>query len=118
MINNQLGRRNLSKETMSYLRGFQFEREKKKREFNGNQYNKEVNRQNDGSATAERLATQHNVSPRTIERDADYSKAVDTIVKNTSPKVKQKILNENIISIRGFVNEKLILQRLDDVISL
>ena len=100
MINNQLGRRNLSKETMSYLRGLQYTREKKKSEDNLKQNSTRTpTGQNVHSiTTAEKLATQHNVDEKTIRRDEDYSKAVDTIVKNTSPKAKQKILNENIIS--------------------
>ena len=70
MINNQLGRRNLSKETMSYLRGLQFRREKKK--VGENQFTIERLRQNDVPiVTSHKLAEQHNVSPRTIERDAE-----------------------------------------------
>jgi len=92
MINNQLGRRNLSKETQSYLRGLQYEREKKKVTDTLKQ-NKPFH-QNEGTGeTAYKLAEQHNVSKATIKRDAVYSKAVDTITQNTAPEIKHKILN-------------------------
>lgn len=98
MINNQLGRRNLSKETQSYLRGLQYQREKKRvsNESGINQHS-EVKAQNElQPTTAEKLATQHNVSRETIKRDEQYAKAVDTIVENTKPEVKHKILNNEI----------------------
>jgi ParB family chromosome partitioning protein len=95
MINNQLGRRNLTRETASYLRGLQYEREKKKVTDTLKQNTPLP--QNDGTGeTAKRLANQHNVSKATIERDAVFAKAVDTITKNTTPEVKQKILNREI----------------------
>ena len=97
MINNQLGRRNLSRETQSYLRGLQYEREKKKEVFKGNQYTKSGEGQNvPQQNTAEKLAEQHGVNEKTIKRDAEYSKAVDTIVSNTAPEIKQAILNREI----------------------
>lgn len=43
-------------------------------------------------STAERLADQHSVSPRTIKNDAEFTRAVDTIAENTAPEIKQ-ILN-------------------------
>lgn len=92
MINNQLGRRNLSLFTQSYLRGLQYSREKNK--HGGDRKSEESKAQNEPlPTTAEKLATQHNVSRETIKRDAEYSKAVDTITTNTSPEIKEKILN-------------------------
>ncbi|MEY2669753.1 MAG: hypothetical protein RLZZ577_69 [Bacteroidota bacterium] len=91
MINNQLGRRNLSKETQSYLRGLQYSREKKKvgaQEENKNSSKNEVDILTTSNKTVEKLAEQHNVSPKTIQRDEQYAKAVDEIVKNTTPEVK------------------------------
>jgi N6-adenosine-specific RNA methylase IME4 len=97
MINNQLGRRNLTRETMSYLRGLQYEREKKKvGEHKGNQHSNLEKPQNEVIPTAEKLAEQHKVSKATIERDAAFTKAVDTIVSNTTPEVKNKILNREV----------------------
>jgi len=96
MINNQLGRRNLSKDTQSYLRGLQYTREKKKEdEFKGNQYTgdgQNVQKQ----TTAQKLAEVHKVDEKTIRRDEQYAKAVDTIVENTAPEVKQMLLNREV----------------------
>lgn len=84
MIGNQLGRRNLTKETQSYLRGLQYEREKKK--HGGDRKSEESKDQNDPLiSTAKRLADQHKVSEPTIKRDAEFAKAVNTIVENTAP---------------------------------
>jgi len=107
MINNQLGRRNLNWETQSYLRGLQYEREKKKESFNGNQYTKSGESYNttDQIPTAERLAIQHNIHHDTIYRDANYSKAIDTITANTAPEVKHKMLNREIKTTKKDVRE-------------
>jgi len=95
IINNQLGRRNLTPNNQSYLRGLQYQREKKKTTDTLKQ-NTPLH-QNEGSGeTAQRLAEQHHVSKATIERDAEYTKAVDVIVKHTTPEVKQQILNREI----------------------
>ena len=110
MICNQLGRRNLNPNQQSYLRGLQYEREKKKQAFKGNQHAKvgddqnehhqqenKLEDQNDPQpTTAERLATIHGVSAPTIRRDAEYAKAVDTVTANTAPEIKQQILNRDI----------------------
>ena len=97
MICNQLGRRNLNPNQQSYLRGLQYEREKKKQGTN-NQHVQGEKAQNEPfqPTTAERLAEVHSVSPATIKRDAEYAKAVDTITANTAPEIKQKILNRDI----------------------
>jgi hypothetical protein len=96
MIANQLGRRNLSTEQMLYLRGMQYQQEKQMITNPGgsNQYH-EVVRQSGGQPpeqTAAKLAKQHGVSERTIERSAKYTQAVDTIVNATSPQTRQQIL--------------------------
>jgi hypothetical protein len=43
-------------------------------------------------STAAKLAKEHGVSERTIKRDADYAKAVDTIVAATAPEIQQQLL--------------------------
>lgn len=98
IINNQLGRRNLTPTNQSYLRGLQYQREKKKREDNlkQNQIEEPKGKSCTSENTAERLAEQHNVSPRTIKNDAEFADAVDKIVSNTTPEVKQQILNKEI----------------------
>jgi len=95
MISTQANRRNLTPEQTVYYRGLQYELEKGLHGGDrGNQYTV-ANRQNDGLAenknTAERLAEQYKVAPRTIERDAKVAKVIDKIGE-TSPVAKQKIL--------------------------
>jgi hypothetical protein len=97
MIANQLGRRNLSAEQVLYLRGMQYQQERQGVSNHGgnNQYH-EVVRQNDGQPpqqTAAKLAKQHGVSERTIERSAKYTQAVDVIAIATSPQTRQQILS-------------------------
>jgi hypothetical protein len=65
IINNQLGRRNLTPELASWLRGQRYHREKG-REGGGHPANLE----NQGWPTAQRLADECKVSPSTIEADA------------------------------------------------
>jgi hypothetical protein len=111
MIDQQLGRRNLSAERIFYLRGLQYRREKAKHGSEGggrgNQHTILVSSQNDhllessnseaierpGTQlkTAEKLAAKHGVSPRTIQRDADYSEAIDRI-EEVVPGTKSEVL--------------------------
>ena len=92
MIQHQLGRRNLSPDQVSYLRGLQYRREKQKRgapEGNNNAekqsgkschfVSEEIDSQPELAKTESILAAQHNVSPRTIRYDAKYSEAVDQV---------------------------------------
>lgn len=96
MIKNQLGRRNLTKEMQSYLRGQRYELEKKTQGTN-NQYTQQENEnhQNEvfhSGSTAERLAEEYGVSKATIERDAQFAKGVDAI-KESDPDKANEILN-------------------------
>ena len=69
MISTQLGRRNLSKEEVSYYRGLRYENEKQK-----------GFRQNVGNAsTAQKLAAEYNTSSRSIERDAQFAKGMKSL---------------------------------------
>ena len=84
IINNQLGRRNLTPANQSYLRGLQYQREKSK--HGGDRKSEESRGQNVPLiSTAQRLAEQHGVAERTIKRDAEFTEAVNTIVQNTAP---------------------------------
>lgn len=81
---NQLGRRNLSPEQASHLRGRRYNRTKTA----GHGAKSEC--QNGTQNTAEKLAEQHGVSPRTIMRDAAFATAVE-IVKAIDPDIEKKI---------------------------
>jgi hypothetical protein len=96
IINNQLGRRNITDLQKSYLRGLQYEREKKK--IGANQYSGEGSDKmsEPKGETAKRLAEQHKVDTRTIYRDGEFAQAVNDIGETVGEDVKQKILNKEI----------------------
>ncbi len=90
IIRHARGQRNLTPDQQSYLRGKQYELEK------GTQGGDRKSKgQNDPllDDTAERLADEHSVSPKTIKRDAEFAVAVDTIADSVGPGVKQEILS-------------------------
>jgi hypothetical protein len=93
MINNQLGKRNVTEETKSYLRGMQYKREKQQ----GKRYDLDKESENSEEnmpriSTRERLAIQHKVSPKTIQRDEKYVEVID-ILSGGDKKFKSEILN-------------------------
>lgn len=91
---NQLGRRNLTPDQISVLRGRRYNRTKKAHGVRG----KEKMGQNDPSSTADALAVEYGVSPATIKRDAKFAKEVESdpelqrAIKERKPiaKVKQE----------------------------
>lgn len=88
---NQLGRRNLTPDQYSLLRGRRYNRAKKTG-FKGNQYtNVRGPGQNDSHRTAECLAEQYGVSEPTIKRDGVFAEAVETIKASVDPEVEAKI---------------------------
>jgi hypothetical protein len=103
IINNQLGKRNVSDETKSYLRGQQYNREKKKEANiqNLKQFSEEDNLSYSGN-TAERLAQIHKVSEKTIKRDEKYAIAVDKLCGDNKG-LKWDILHKRIVLPKGGV---------------
>jgi N6-adenosine-specific RNA methylase IME4 len=95
MITHQLGRRNLTKEQMKYLRGLQYTREKNK--HGGDRKTEEIKGKNFPlEKTAQRLAEQHKVSDRTIKNDEKFTEAIDRIAEVAGEDVKHKILGRDI----------------------
>lgn len=102
MCKNQLGRRNLTDEQKSYLRGKQYEAEKMSvgaQEGNTNASKNETDKmstsfsrreQRDG--TAGRIGKEYGVDGRTIRRDADYAGGLDDAEK-ASPGIRQAVLS-------------------------
>jgi len=87
---NQLGRRNLTEQQKDYLRGKRLEAEKR------GEGRPEKLRQNDTvseGATRDKLAKEYGVSPRTIERDAEYAAGVDKITEQEGPEAREAILS-------------------------
>jgi len=94
MLAHQLGRRNLTPEQVSYLRGKQGEQEKKvvRNKDGVNQYTV-VKDQNDPKpdTVAAKLAEQHKVGEATIKRDMAFARNVDTVAAAV-PEAKQALL--------------------------
>lgn len=92
MIDNQLGRRNLTPEQTSYLRGLKYRNE---RQTIGRPSQREEliepkeSNEKPGQRTQDRLAREFKVSPRTIHRDREYSEGIDKL----TPDLKQEVLN-------------------------
>ena len=97
IINNQFGRRNLSPDQLSYIRGKQYQNQKHDKIENLLQNESVLPKgQNVPSGnTAESLAHQHKVSSKTIKRDAQYAKAVDAIAENCGADARDLILSHN-----------------------
>ncbi len=74
---HQLGRRNLTPEQMSLLRGRRYNRLKK--DHGGDRRGGSASPQSEDLKTSERLAKQHGVSRATIERDGQFAEAVDKL---------------------------------------
>jgi hypothetical protein len=91
MIDNQLGRRNLTPEQTSYLRGLKYRNERQaagRPVVDGNSSPQEKDEHSLAQRTQDRLAKEFNVSPRTIHRDREFSEGIDKL----SPDVKQEVL--------------------------
>ena len=87
MIDNQLGRRNLNPDQLSYYRGLKYLSLKKTK---GGYENVKSKGQNELSTT-EVLANQFKVSESTIKRDSKYAEGLE-IIGQSNPKLKTSIL--------------------------
>ncbi len=112
MINNQLGKRNVTDEVRSYLRGQQYQQEKDKSLFKGNQFTQIESEETNSPATTdkgknkqkthERLAEAYKVSAKTIQRDEKYMLGLDALVKDDHT-MKWKILQREIALPKSFI---------------
>lgn len=84
MIEQQLGRRNLNPEQMAYLRGLRYNQDKlskgkyeRKKDSSHNDYygDKPLN----NSKTIHKIADLYQVSPKTIQRDAEFAQGLDKL---------------------------------------
>ncbi len=110
IIQNQLGRRNLTPEQVAYYRGEQYTILRKDDGENlkkghvptspvaqseppeNTLENKGLTQPSKMGTTAEDLAAKHNVSPATIKRDAQYAEAVDRLVSFLGPEFRSRLL--------------------------
>ena len=81
MIDYQLGRRNLTSEQASYLRGMRYIQQKSMRGSNLQTDGPQVN-------VAETLATEYGVSSRTIKRDGEFAAGIEKL----APALKRDVL--------------------------
>lgn len=80
MIDNQLGRRNLTPEQVSYLRGKKYNAQKlDKGKYERSNHKGQNVPYGSGVSTADRLAEQFNVSQKTIKRDAVFADGLDKL---------------------------------------
>ncbi len=91
MIDNQLGRRNLRSDQLSYYRGLKYLAQKQDR----GGYDKVRNRGTKGLETSQLLGDEFGVSDSTIKRDAKFATGLDLIGKS-NPKLRRDILNGEI----------------------
>lgn len=87
MVDNQMGRRNLTQDQLSYYRGLKYLSLKKKK----GGYNYVLSKGQSDVATSEFLADQFNVSESTVKRDAKFAEGLN-IIYRTNPTLKTKIL--------------------------
>ena len=81
MVRNQLGRRNITDEQKSYLRGRRYQEEKKDQTANLKAGDSPKGTLFPSGNTAEKLGSEYGVSDRTIKKDADFAEAVDAAVE-------------------------------------
>jgi hypothetical protein len=86
ILGNQLGRRNLTPEQTSYLRGKRYEMEKRK-QGRPNKDAEQKRYQNDTLKTRQNLAKEHGVGEQTIMRDAAFAQGVDVLPETERKKV-------------------------------
>jgi phage N-6-adenine-methyltransferase len=96
---NQLGRRNLTPDQASLLRGRRYNRLKKQGERTDLTSGQNVQKL---PHTAERLAEQHGVTERTIRRDGDFAEAVETL-KPHVPDIEQRVMSGDVPSKQAVV---------------
>ena len=100
---HQLGRRNLSPEQVKYLRGLKYGEDRRDPEenlqkpqcFSKGQSGPSGESQAAAEApdcTAERLAKEHGVSPRTIKRDAKFAASLDALADIFGPDFRRDVL--------------------------
>jgi len=105
VLTNQLGRRNLTPEKSSYLRGMQYELEK-----NGHGDISRLNRPsskiyNLEASAARSIASQHKRAPATILNDAKFARSVNAIADAVGDDARTAILGRNTKLDRNEVNK-------------
>jgi hypothetical protein len=103
MINNQLGKRNVTEEVKSYLRGLQYKNAKNRIGGTGSNQYKQLG-QNDQTATHQKLAEQHKVSSKTIQRDEKFYEGLELLTAGDKD-LKWRILNRELSIPKRIISE-------------
>ena len=91
MINNQLGRRNLTNEQKDYLIGKRYENEKQKQGSNNQYVKSEKGKNFPFQNTAEKIAEEVGVSDKQVKINEQFAQGVDKM----SDELKQQVLQGN-----------------------
>ncbi|MDW7696036.1 hypothetical protein R9208_29555 [Flammeovirgaceae bacterium SG7u.132] len=117
MIDNQLGRRNLTPEQASYLRGLKYNNEKKEKGKYERAEQKGQNVPFDSGTTSGKLAKEFNVSEKTIKRDALYAEGLEKIGEANAA-LKQDILAGKVKVKKGDIQAMAKLDRVGEINSV
>ena len=93
IIENQLGRRNLTDSQRSYLRGKRYNTEKK---THGGQIPGSIDQSDHSSKTDEKIAAELSVGSATVRRDAKFAAAVDSLKKDAGQEFGKMLISEEI----------------------
>ena len=106
IIDNQLGRRNITSNQKSYLLGLRYRQEKKSvGEHTGNQYSKlESGKMYHIPKTSQQIADQHGVSEKTIRNAEVFADGLDRL-DSMEPGIKREILQGKVKITKGEVME-------------
>lgn len=89
IINNQLGRRNVTPDQASYLRGKRYNMEKAQ----GSRSDLTLDQNDLKLHTAQRLSNEFKVSEPTIKRDGKFADAIDSLSNVMGDNVRQAVLS-------------------------
>lgn len=87
MVDNQIGRRNLNDDQLSYYRGLKYLALKKRK----GGFQNVTKKGNSEQSTSDQLADIFKISGSTIKRDAKFAEGIN-IIARTNPKLRAKIL--------------------------
>jgi hypothetical protein len=90
IIANQLGRRNITPEQKSYLRGKRYNLEKQS--HGGERHAEEASSEKPNLKTAQKLAKEYRVNAETIVTDGQFAEAVDTLDQQVRRDIKQAVM--------------------------
>ncbi|PSF33466.1 hypothetical protein C7H19_20060 [Aphanothece hegewaldii CCALA 016] len=96
IIDNQLGRRNLTPEALSYLRGKRYSIQKRQGQRSDlNQSDEKLTSRQSGEKLSDMMGKDYKVGSRTIERDAKYAHAIDHLAQTLGNDVRKELLGRD-----------------------